>query len=151
VAGGLWFYGHGNEMADPFFRELKSKMDAAHADYKGHVTRPDVPALVRSQDISCVLSRTHDPNPLVCLESMASGCAVIGADRGGIPDAFGEAGMLVDPDDFEAVVSALRRLATDPDALKRQKQQSVARAARASWANNADQWERVFGAVLMQG
>ena len=144
VAGGLWFYGHGSEMADPFFRELKEKMDAVGADYKGHVTRPDVPALVRSMDVSCVLSRTHDPNPLVCLESMASGCAVIGADRGGIPDAFGEAGMLVDPDDFEAVVGHLRRMASDPDALKEQKQRSVARASRASWAANADQWEALF-------
>ena len=141
VAGGLWFYGHGNEMTDPFFCELKGKMDAIGADYKGHVTRPDVPALVRSQDVACVLSRTHDPNPLVCLESMASGCAVIGADRGGIPDAFGDAGMLVDPDDFEAVVGHLRRMASDPAALKREKEKSVARAARASWAANVDQWE----------
>ena len=144
VAGGLWFYGHGNEMADPFFRNLKDKMDAVGADYKGHVIRPDVPALVRSMDVSCVLSRTHDPNPLVCLESMASGCAVIGADRGGIPDAFGEAGMLVDPEDFEAVVAHLRRMASDPEALREQKQRSVARAARASWAANADQWEALF-------
>lgn len=144
VAGGLWFYGHGNEMADPFFRELKGKMEAAGADYKGHVTRPNVPALVRDQDVSCVLSRTHDPNPLVCLESMASGCAVIGADRGGIPDAFGEAGILVDPDDFGAVVSHLRRLATDPDALRRQKEASVARASRASWAANVDQLEKLL-------
>lgn len=144
VAGGLWFYGHGQEMTDPFFRSLKEKMDAVGADYKGHVTRPDVPALVRSCDVSCVLSRTHDPNPLVCLESMASGCAVIGADRGGIPDAFGEAGMLVDPDDFDAVVGHLRRLATDPEALRQQKQSSVARAARATWAANADQWEQLL-------
>lgn len=144
VAGGLWFYGHGNEMADPFFQQLRVKMDAVGADYKGHVTRPDVPALVRSQDVSCVLSRTHDPNPLVCLESMASGCAVIGADRGGIPDAFGEAGMLVDPEDFESVVGHLRRMASDPEALKQEKRNSVARAARASWSANADQWERLF-------
>ena len=144
VAGGLWFYGHGNEMANPFFRELKGKMEAVEADYKGHVTRTDVPALVRSQDIVCVLSRTDDPNPLVCLEGMASGCAVIGADRGGIPDAFGEAGMLVDPDDFESVVGSLRRLATDPDDLRRQKEKSVARAARASWASTVDKWERLL-------
>jgi len=144
VAGGLWFYGHGNEMENPFFRELKGKMDAVEADYRGHVTRPDVPGLVRSQDVVCVLSRTHDPNPLVCLEGMASGCAVLGADRGGIPDAFGDAGMLVDPDDFEAVTGYLRRLATEPGFLKQEKQKSVARASRASWAANVDQWEKLL-------
>ena len=60
--------------------------------------------------------------------------AVLGADRGGIPDAFGDAGMLVDPDDFEAVTGYLRRLATEPGFLKQEKQKSVARASRASWA-----------------
>lgn len=144
VAGGLWFYGHGREMENPFFRELKGKMDAVDADYKGHVTRPDVPALVRSQDVVCVLSRTHDPNPLVCLEGMASGCAVIGAERGGIPDAFGEAGMLVDPDDFEAVTECLRRLALDPGLLMQEKRKSVARASHATWAVNVDQWEKLL-------
>ena len=69
---------------------------------------------------------------------------MIGADRGGIPDAFGEAGMLVDPDDFESVVGHLRRMATDPEALKQQKQNSVTRAARASWAANVDQWEALL-------
>ncbi len=144
VAGGLWFYGHGNEMADPFFRELKGKMEAAGADYKGHVTRPDVPALVRSHDVMCVLSRTNEPYALVCLEGMASGCAAIGATRGGIPEAFGGAGLLVDPDDFEAVVGHLRYLATDPAGLKEQKENSIARAAQESWAKIVDRLEQVM-------
>jgi glycosyltransferase involved in cell wall biosynthesis len=141
VAGGLWFYGHGKEMEDPFFRELKGKMDSVSADYKGHVTRHDVPALVRSCDISCVLSRSNDPNPLVCLEGMASGCAVIGAKRGGIPDAFGEAGILVEPDNFDEVVSAMRNLVTNPDALVEQKKKSVLRAQNATWSNTVDKLE----------
>jgi glycosyltransferase involved in cell wall biosynthesis len=147
VAGGLWFYGHGKEMEDPFFRELKGKMDSVGADYRGHVTRDNVPALVRSHDVVCVLSRTNDPNPLVCLEGMASGCAVIGATRGGIPDAFGEAGILVDPDDFDAVVGTLRRLAADPAELKNQKQKSVARASCATWANTVDKLEQLIASV----
>lgn len=133
VAGGLWFYGHGKEMEDPFFRTLKAKMDAVHADYLGHVTRHDVPAMVRAHDVAFVLSRANEPFGLVALETMASGCAVISSDRGGLPEACGGAALLVDPDDFEGVVRHLRTLASDPAALREQKRRAVERASVASW------------------
>jgi len=144
VAGGLWFYGHGREMEDPFFRALKVKMDAAGAEYVGHVPRAGVPELVRAHDIVCVLSRSEEPFGLVALEAMASGCAVISSRRGGLPEACGGAAMLVDPDDFGAVKEALRRLVTDPELLKRTKWQSVERAARAPWSGCARHIEEIL-------
>jgi len=141
VAGGLWFYGHGREMEDPFFRTLRGKMDAAGADYRGHVARGGVPELIRAHDIVCVLSRSTEPFGLVALEAMASGCAVIASNRGGLPEACGGAAALVDPDDFAAVTDAMRRLASDPGALRRAKQQSVDRAAGAPWSGCARQLE----------
>jgi glycosyltransferase involved in cell wall biosynthesis len=144
VAGGLWFYGHGREMEDPFFRALKIKMDAAGAEYLGHVPRGRVTELVRAHDIVCVLSRSSEPFGLVALEAMASGCAVIASNRGGLPEACGGAAMLVDPDDFTAVKSAMRKLVTDPAALKRAKQQSVDRASRAPWSDCARHLEELL-------
>ncbi|HLK58712.1 MAG TPA: glycosyltransferase family 4 protein [Chthonomonadaceae bacterium] len=144
VAGGVWFYNHQDDWKDPFFCELQEKIQAVAGEYLGHVTRPNVPPLIRQHDVVCVLSRSQDPNPLVCLEGMASGCAVIGATRGGIPDAFGEAGMLVDPDDFEAVVCCLRKLVSDPETLRLEKQRSVARAQKATWENGVEKLEEVL-------
>jgi len=137
IAGSLWFYGHGNEMANPYFRQLKAKMDAAEVNYAGHVTRPEVPALVRDHDIVCVLSRSNEPYTLVALEGMASGCAVVASDRGGLPEACGGAAMMVNPDDFEAVVTALRSLATRPELLRHFKQLSIEHAATQSWKAKA--------------
>jgi len=145
VAGGLWFYGHGREMEDPFFNSFNTKMEAAGADYRGHVPRARVPELVRAHDIVCVLSRSEEPFGLVALEAMASGCAVIASRRGGLPEACGGAAMLVDPDDFPAVTDALRRLVTDPALLRRTKRQSVERAARAPWAGCAQLLEEASG------
>jgi glycosyltransferase involved in cell wall biosynthesis len=138
VAGGLWFYGHGNEMDDPFFRELKPKMDAAGAEYPGHVPRARVPELVRRHDVACVLSRSNEPFGLVALEAMAGGCAVIASNRGGLPEACGEAAALVDPDDLPAVIGLLRRFATDREFLRAAKQRAVRRAANASWTEAAE-------------
>lgn len=146
VAGGLWFYGHGNEMTDPYFRALKSKMDVANANYVGHVTRPDVPALVRAHDVVCVLSRSREPFGLVVLEAMASGCAVLSSNRGGLPDACGFAGVMLDPENLHAVVDQLRLWATNAAKLIQAKRASVARAATASWDRVAEGFEK---AVLL--
>lgn len=144
VAGGLWWYGHGNEMNNPFFRHLKTKMDSVEADYRGHVLRPDVPALVREHDVVCVLSRSNEPFALVTLEAMASGCAVVASNRGGLPESCGGAAMLVDPDDFDSVVNCLHSLATDRELLDRQKRKSLDRARRAPWSACADVVEKVL-------
>jgi glycosyltransferase involved in cell wall biosynthesis len=151
VAGGLWFYGHGKEMDDPYFRQLYGKIEAVGGKYLGHVTRPLVPELIRQHDVVCVLSRSQDPCPLVTLEAMASGCAVLGSNRGGIPQSCGEAGLLVDPDDLSAVTEKLKLIASDPALLAQQKRLSVEQAARGTWAKLVDQMEGVMGAARVAG
>jgi glycosyltransferase involved in cell wall biosynthesis len=91
-----------------------------------------------------VLSRWNDPMPQVVFEAMASGCAVLASDRGGIPEACGDAAVLVDPDDFPAVVRALRSLVADAGTLNTYKQRALARAHEATWAKNAEAFERVL-------
>ncbi len=141
MAGGLWFYGHGREHEDPYFRLLKEKMDAAQARYLGHVTRQEIGQVFREHDVVCVLSRSTEPFGLVVLEAMASGCAVVASDRGGLPDACGAAGVLLDPDDFAAVTQALRRFCLDPAALVEAKQRCREHALRCSWASKVDELE----------
>ncbi len=138
VAGGLWFYARGDEMDDPFFRELQGKMKAAGANYLGHVSRADLPAVVREHDVAFVLSRSKEPFGMVVLEAMASGCAVIASDRGGIPEAAGGAAVLVDPDDLGAVTASLRALYEDRNLLRARKRKSLERAALASWSGCVD-------------
>ena len=55
--------------------------------------------------------------PLVLLEAMLSGCAIVATGVGSILDAMqdGETGLLVPVDDDEALAIALRRLRTDPE------------------------------------
>ncbi len=144
VGGGLWFYGHGNEMENPYFRELKSKMEAADANYVGHVNRHEAPELYREHDVVCVLSRSQDPFPLVTMEAMASGCAVVASRRGGLPEACTTAGILVEPDNFPEVVGALRALAIDRELLNSQKNKSLARAAEVPWKLCAETLQEAF-------
>jgi glycosyltransferase involved in cell wall biosynthesis len=54
--------------------------------------------------------------PLVCLEAMASGRAIVASRVDGIPDAVadGETGLLVPRDDPEKLAEALIALLSDP-------------------------------------
>ena len=137
IAGGLWFYGSSDPMSNPYFRTLKAKMHAAGADYLGHVDRHNVPQVVRAHDVVCVLSRTQEPFGLVVLEAMASGCVVIASRRGGLPEACGEAGILVNECDFQTVCDELRRLVREQTKLNESKEESLARARRQSWSECA--------------
>jgi glycosyltransferase involved in cell wall biosynthesis len=78
------------------------------------------------------------------MEAMASGCAVIASRRGGLPEACVGAGLLVEPDDFQEVVSVLRSLVTDRNLLRSEKQKSVERASREPWSNCADVVEKLI-------
>ncbi len=146
VAGGRWFFDDPDAAGDPYFVTLQQKMETAEAQYMGHVSRKQVPALVREHDIVCVFSRSQEPFGLVALEAMASGCAVVASDRGGLPEACGGAARLVDVDDLHSVIGVVRGLVTDQSVLRQAKQASVRRAARAGW----DRAAAAFEALLRQ-
>lgn len=143
VAGSVWW--HGNAQAsDPYFLRLKAQMDAHGIEHLGHVRREAVPGLYREHDIVCVPSRWNEPFGLVALEAMASGCAVVASDCGGLPEACGGAALMVPPNDVAALQNALNRLAREPDLLREYKQKVIKRAARASWSANVDALEHLL-------
>lgn len=141
VVGGLWFYGDAKPSENPFFQILKRMMDEVNAKYLGHVNRAGVPDVVREHDVVCVLSRSNEPFGLVVLEAMASGCAVIASKRGGLPEACGNAALLVDETDPVAVSDALRALVVDIEKLKYYKLKSIVRASLQPWAKCASAFE----------
>jgi glycosyltransferase involved in cell wall biosynthesis len=145
VAGGKWFYGNGDEALDPYLLSLREKMQRAQATELGHVPRDRIAEVFRQHDIVCVLSRSKEPFGLVVLEAMASGCAVIASDRGGLPEACGGAAKLVDPDNLPSVTEALRSLVTDPQALVAAKHRARHRAAKATWRHTVQHFEAALG------
>ena len=60
-----------------------------------------------------VFPSLRDNFPVVLLEALSAGCAVITSDAGGMPEVVGDAGLLVPPGDVEAIRAALRRLMAD--------------------------------------
>lgn len=80
---------------------------------------------LRSCDIF-VLASHHDPCPLVLSEAREAGCAIIGTQVDGIPEALdhGQAGLLVPPNDSDALAKTLTQLLGNSDVLHEWKQRA---------------------------
>lgn len=93
--------------------------------------RDDVPALMAGCDVFCLPSRVEGL-PLVILEAMAQGTPVVATSVGGTPELVvdGETGLLVPPDDADALADALAQLLADPERARRMGAAGRARVER---------------------
>jgi glycosyltransferase involved in cell wall biosynthesis len=104
----------------PYERELRRIADALACPvrFEPFVDRQELPQLLQSADVLVVPSRWPEPWALTVGEGLASGLAVVAADRGGIPEALGGAGILFDPDEPAELAAALDALVQDPEARR---------------------------------
>ena len=85
---------------------------------------------------------------LPCREALASGVPVVAADRGALPETCGDAALLVDPDDPQALAHAAAAAATD----RRDELAAAgrARAAGFTWDRTARTLDTVVGRLLTE-
>jgi glycosyltransferase involved in cell wall biosynthesis len=91
---------------------------AGAVHFLGH--RDDVPALMAAADLFVLPSR-FEGHPLVVLEAMACGLAVVGTRVCGLDEAVvdGETGLLVEPDQTDALAAAVVALLSSPARRRR--------------------------------
>lgn len=94
----------------PARAELERTLGGDRTAFLGFLQGDDLAAAFASADAFLMPSRTETLG-FVVLEAMASGCAVVAARAGGIPDMIDdETGVLFDPDASDQAIVALRDL-----------------------------------------
>ena len=78
-------------------------------------------------------SKQPDPLPNAALEAAASGCCVVASDHGGLPEIVrdGETGLLVRPDDPDALAAAIAGADARAPRRRRGRRRRAALRARA--------------------
>jgi glycosyltransferase involved in cell wall biosynthesis len=84
-----------------------------------------------------VLPSRYEGFGLTCLEAMACGTPVIAADRAALPEVCGDAALLVDPDDLDAITRAVLAVCEDRRLAARRKAAGIERARHYSWESAA--------------
>jgi glycosyltransferase involved in cell wall biosynthesis len=107
----------------------------------------DVPALYHGADAFVFLS-LYEGFGLPPLEAMACGIPVVASRAASLPEVVGDAGILVDPTDEEAIGEALTRVLNDAGLRQALRARGLRQAARFNWAEAARAVQTLFGKLV---
>ena len=99
-----------------------------------------------------VLSSHREPLGLANIEARSAGCAVIGTDVDGIPEAldFGAAGILVPPRDPQSLADAMAELLGNPDRLANRKAAATENLTRFTIDHLYEQYRSAYASAERQ-
>ncbi len=111
--------------------------------YLGRVPDEELPALYRGA-LAFVYPSQDEGFGLPVLEAMASGLPVITTTGGALPEAAGDAALLVPPGSSSDLAAAMKRLAEDAALRSDLRTRGEARARRFTWQETAVETVRVY-------
>jgi glycosyltransferase involved in cell wall biosynthesis len=111
--------------------------------FLGVVSREELPVLYQSARVF-VLPSLQENQPMVLIEAMAGGCAVVTTSAPGCAEAVGNAAVPVEPGSSEALERVLTRLLADEAEIERMRAASRIDVQRFASAHIARNFEQLF-------
>ena len=125
---------------DPFSREIEATIARLHLDDQvrvlGEVTEEELSALYHEARL-LVFPSLFEGLGLPVVEAMQHGLPVLAADAACLPEVVGDAGMLFDGADVEAITATLRRFFAEPRHADAMRAAAGSRAQEYSWERAA--------------
>ena len=112
-------------------------------DFVGRVPERELPRYY-SGAACFVFPSLHEGFGLPPLEAMACGCPVVVSSAGSLPEVVGDAGLVFEPGDVEALARALTEVLSDRAMRKDLAARGLARARQFSWEKAANETIRVY-------
>jgi spore coat protein SA len=146
IVGGSAF---GGSKPTQYVRKLE-RTRPSNTELIGYRAGDELASLLRNADIFCCPSIWNDPFPMSLLEAMASGLPVVASKIGGIPEqlAYG-GGILVPPNDKEALAAALQQLLEDASYRERLGKEAL-QASRGHflWDNTRHEYDSLIHGLV---
>ena len=119
----------------------------AHVRFPGYVSYEEQPLWYGGAAVF-VYPSTYEGFGLPVLEAMACGAPVVTSTASSLPEAAGDAALLVDCRDEEALAATLERLAGDAALRDDLRRRGLARAALFPWSRTAEETVNVYRRAL---
>jgi glycosyltransferase involved in cell wall biosynthesis len=116
--------------------------------FLGYVAQDDVVALYNLAEVF-VYPSIYEGFGFPPLEAMACGCPVVTSNRSSLPEVVGDAAMLVDCRDPNALADGIYRVASDENCRSHLKEKGMERVKLFDWQKAARQILQVFDEVAM--
>jgi glycosyltransferase involved in cell wall biosynthesis len=114
------------------------------------VDRAGAAGLLKAAEFFVLPSRADEGLPMVCLEAMTAGKAIVASRVGGVPEFVidEENGLLVAREDVSQLAQAIGRLLGDKKLRSRLGAAGQVRVAKFTWDNIAAQYEQVYADAI---
>ncbi len=119
-------------LAEPIRAEVAACGLTDRVHFAGYVADDDLPALYTGADVFAFPS-LYEGFGMPALEALSYGVPVVASKTTSLPEVVGDVGLLVDPEDEEAIGAALVRILTDDALRARLARAGPERAAQFSW------------------
>jgi len=123
---------------EDFFAALERSPARPAVLFPGFVPDADLPAFYSGAQVLAFPS-LYEGFGLPLLEALGCGTPVVCSNVSSLPELAGDAALLVDPTDVEALTAALRRVLTGADLRADLRERGLRRAAQFSWARAAQE------------
>ncbi len=131
----------------PDWRPLAATLGIGTQIVCRYVTAEDLP-LIYSATACFVYPSLYEGFGLPPLEAMACGAPVVCSERTSLPEVVGRAGILINPEDPDAIGDAMRRIIVSSELRDDLRARALAHAKRFSWAQAAVDTSAVYADVL---
>lgn len=134
-------------LENPIYKTIIDTHMKEFVHFIGFVDDIDLPALYRNA--TCVaFPSLYEGFGLPILESMASGIPVLTSNVSSLPEVAGDAAIMVDPYDLDAITNGLQRLIEDETLRNSLIEKGLARAHEFTWEKSARQLLGVYQNLL---
>jgi glycosyltransferase involved in cell wall biosynthesis len=137
----------GSSSLFPDWRPLAASLGVADHVLCTYVPEEDLPLIYSATSCFVYPSRAEGFG-LPPLEAMACGAPVVCSDRTSLPEVVGRAGILVDPDDPDALGGAIQRVLASAELRDDLRARGLARARQFSWEQVAVDTSAVYAEAM---
>jgi glycosyltransferase involved in cell wall biosynthesis len=143
VGGKGWLY-------DEVLGRVEALSLTKEVHFVGYVPAEDLSLWYNAADLF-VYPSLYEGFGLPPLEAMACGTPVISSTASSLPEVVGQAGLLVDPGDAEALAAAMEQVLGDVDLQSKMSTEGLAQAGGFSWQDAAQHTVDTYRRAMMAG
>ncbi len=135
--------GWGVELLRERVRKIQCRLRKSAVHFAGYVADEDLPALYSAADVF-VYPSLYEGFGIPPLEAMACGTPVVTSNVSSLPEVVGDAALMVNPLDVEAITAAMEQILTDTTLRQTLTARGGKRAREFTWERMARQTVAVY-------